>query len=910
MAIEESSSQTHFPQPLEGELNGGLPAPRPGGEEHAGQVLAADDKTVISRLPPLEYLQPTDLHHLQLGKALVGKRLEHYDLDEFVGGGGMGAVFRATDTRLGRTVAVKVLSRDHSDEETIRRFRNEAQSAARLDHPNIARVYYVGEDHGWNFIVFEFIEGTNLRDLVEKQGPLELPSALRYVLQVAEAIEHSSSRDVIHRDIKPSNVLVTTSGLVKLVDMGLARLHQVETSSNDLTASGVTLGTFDYISPEQAREPRSADVRSDIYSLGCTLYYMLAAQPPFPEGTALQKLIKHSSDAPPDVREFRPELPVQVAALVAKMLAKRPALRQQNAAELIIDILAVGQDLGLANLGYEGVAPLAPAASKSARWAQAVQVLAAAAVLIAATILLDLYLSSRRTAGDFVMRPRIQAGALEPGAVDSAATSDVVRSPAIGGQLKQQPEAADSLSSDRQAPAASSAGRAAPLAARSETSGPPIGPNAADQAFSLSAPPSEGAIQIDSLAGDVDPSALLEATPAARSIAAKRIVVSGDRQNATDVESEYVTTLQEAVRRAAALGIGEIELRLNGRLMERPMDIVNPRLTLRAAMGYRPIIVFQPSVTDRQMIRLTSGSVSRLSIQGVELRMELPTESADGWALIAMGTGQSLELSQCVLTVEGGDDEAELMHDQVAMIAVQPRRASDILTVMDPQLAMGQAATIGLDRCIARGEATLVMMPDEAPLTLRWKQGLLATSRRLIEIGGSATSPKWFEKIDIDLESVTAYCRQGLHQMRRGPGKAYQFALNVNTKQCIVMTDLDAPLYEYLGVTSLTDDDLQATGDFNRYPYLDVIFLRLRGSGAGEVQDFVLGRGPWSSESHSQVGIPWRPPSRNTPAHLLTKYDFVADTALPVDAGFDPLQLPESGSSVPAAVIESVAPPP
>ncbi|HEY2413923.1 MAG TPA: serine/threonine-protein kinase, partial [Pirellulaceae bacterium] len=294
-------------------------------------VPAPEDKTVITKRPPMSLEQmPTATLLPNPAASLTGMRLEHYELVEFVGGGGMGSVYRATDTRLGRTVAVKVLSRDQGDEETIRRFRIEAQSAARLDHPNIARVYYVGEDQGVNFIVFEFIEGVNLRDEVQASGPIDLERALYYTLQIAQALGHSSGRDVIHRDIKPSNVLLTAAGQVKLVDMGLARLHQVEPSANDLTASGVMLGTFDYISPEQARDPRVADVRSDLYSLGCTLFFMLAGQPPFPEGTALQKVLRHSTDEPPDVRQFRPELGTRVAALVSRLLSKKPSQRHQS----------------------------------------------------------------------------------------------------------------------------------------------------------------------------------------------------------------------------------------------------------------------------------------------------------------------------------------------------------------------------------------------------------------------------------------------------------------------------------------------------------------------------------------------------------------------------------------------------
>jgi len=294
-----------------------------------------------------------------LGRRLEGQRLGHYLLEQFVGGGGMGAVFRATDTRLSRVVAVKVMARDRTDEDTLRRFQNEAQSAARLDHPNIARVYYVGEDAGLNFIVFEYIEGVNIRDYVLRRGPLPLEEAVNFTMQLAEALEHAHQRSVVHRDIKPSNVLVTGNGQLKLVDMGLARMHQVKASDAELTATGVTLGTFDYISPEQAKDPRSADVRSDLYSLGCTLFFMLTGRPPFPDGTVLQKLLSHSSEPPPSLLALRGDLDPELAELVEKLLAKQPSQRHQTPGELIGALLLIADRLGFDRLARTGVVVMA-----------------------------------------------------------------------------------------------------------------------------------------------------------------------------------------------------------------------------------------------------------------------------------------------------------------------------------------------------------------------------------------------------------------------------------------------------------------------------------------------------------------------------------------------------------------------
>src|SRR5207249_3285433 len=193
---------------------------------------------------------------------------------EPIGVGGMAAVIRARDTQLDRTVALKILPPEMAaDLENVRRFHQEARAAAKLDHENIARVFFCGEDQGLHFIAFEFVEGENLRTVIEQRGRIPVPEAILYLLQIATGLAHAAARGVVHRDIKPSNIIISSNGRAKLVDMGLARSLDPHIDDG-LTQSGVTLGTFDYISPEQALEPRDADVRSDIYSLGCSFYHV------------------------------------------------------------------------------------------------------------------------------------------------------------------------------------------------------------------------------------------------------------------------------------------------------------------------------------------------------------------------------------------------------------------------------------------------------------------------------------------------------------------------------------------------------------------------------------------------------------------------------------------------------------
>jgi serine/threonine protein kinase len=317
----------------------------------SGDAHASDDApTIISKG------QPRPAQASPAAESLRGRKLAHFELLEPIGVGGMAAVLRAMDTQLDRTVALKVLPPEMAtDPENVRRFHQEARSAAKLDHENIARVFYCGEDQKLHFIAFEFVEGENLRTLFDKRGPLPVPEAIHYMLQIATGLAHAAARGVVHRDIKPSNIIISPNGRAKLVDMGLARMAETK-SEEGLTHSGVTLGTFDYISPEQALEPRDADVRSDIYSLGCTFYHVLTGNAPVPEGTAAKKLHHHQHEAPLDPRELNPNIPDDVAAILARMMAKDPADRYQRAEHLVQHLLQAARKLGIAPPAPEGAA--------------------------------------------------------------------------------------------------------------------------------------------------------------------------------------------------------------------------------------------------------------------------------------------------------------------------------------------------------------------------------------------------------------------------------------------------------------------------------------------------------------------------------------------------------------------------
>lgn len=874
-----------------------------------GDVLP-DEKTVISAaksITPLSEL-PIPLgkhaaHHL--GETLIGRRLEHYDLVEFVGGGGMGAVFRANDTRLGRTVAVKVLSRDQSSEENVRRFRNEAQSAARLDHRYIARVHYVGEDAGLNFIVFEFIEGINLRELVQQKGPLPLDEALRYTMEVAEALAHASARDVVHRDIKPSNVLVTPAGQVKVVDMGLARLHQVDSSFDDLTASGVTLGTFDYISPEQARDPRAADVRSDIYSLGCTLYFMLVGKPPFPDGSALQKLLRHNGVDPPDVRLFRPELPPAIGALLGKMLAKRPVQRQQSAEELVAEIERMARDLGY-DIGSSAVdLSLAQGAPRPAWVNWAATIIAPLVVLGVALAVLEYATAPAADERNWQLRPAVASSPSNP-----ATVAPKVETPAVPAAAPGKGSNDSETNSNGNGQTLVDPGNRVPMVdsptvAELINNPPQVGPPpdlVANRVNPSTTPPTEVAV--------VPPKPPVP----------KVIVRPGGIMSA---ETDVVGSLAQGIRRAAEKGITEVELDFNGDSVEHPFEIPAGRMLVHAAPGRKPRIVFRPElstvVDQRQMIRLL-GSSSRLSLQDLDMRLELPAEPSFGWTMFAVHQGQSLDISRCVVTVVDQGSNGAAVHDQVSVVQLQTRRLAEMMK-MEDDMAMIAATSIYLSECFVRGETTFLSVPEELPVRLEWDQGLFISSKRLIETGGTIAKPRWHGRLELALNRVTIAAQQGLFQMKRRSDAAHQLDLEVTSDRSIFTVGAEAPLFEFAGMPNIDEIHFSFSGADNCYPREEMLFVRARPIAPGEAMvDFNLAnRSRWASAERSpDLGVIWQsPPAADLPPHSQLPENYQLSETSPHSAGFrlDDLPRPTEPPAkllkpIPEAAPEAVVPAP
>jgi serine/threonine-protein kinase len=249
----------------------------------------------------------------------------------------MGAVYKAVDTELGRDVALKILAPEMAAKPVmLERFRREARHCAQLRSENIVSIYEFGEDRGHYFLALEYVDGIDLHEYIKRKGQLDPEESRQIIMQAVKALAHVHKQRIVHRDIKPANFLVTRQNgrlIVKLTDLGLAR--QTRDEDFRVTRAGTTVGTADYMSPEQARDSSAADARSDLYSLGCTWYHLLAGRPPFAEGSLMERIYKHIEAEPVDIRQLNPKVPEAMAAVLRRMLAKKPSDRYPSPIALL-----------------------------------------------------------------------------------------------------------------------------------------------------------------------------------------------------------------------------------------------------------------------------------------------------------------------------------------------------------------------------------------------------------------------------------------------------------------------------------------------------------------------------------------------------------------------------------------------
>jgi serine/threonine protein kinase len=895
--------------------------------------LTTEQPTVISNRPPISVPGFSDsVYRIMEGRIMPGDHLGHFELVEYIGGGGMGRVFRATDTRLARTVALKILPPEQAaDPETLQRFQNEAQSAARLDHENIARVHYVGEDRGLNFIAFEFVEGENVRKLLERKGPLPLGEAVSYTLQVAEALAHADARHVVHRDIKPSNVLITPSGRVKLIDMGLARLRHADPAGVELTASGVTLGTFDYIAPEQARDPRNADIRSDIYSLGCTFFYMLTGRPPFPEGTVLQKLLQHQAEPPPDVRQLRPDLPEEANRILQKMMAKDPQRRYGEPGELVADLMFLAEQLGLRPVSPSSTVWLPVSPPKVSFFPRHLPWIASVAALVCIVIGLDIFWkfsspaeppqsallfgpeefvpelpapnhngSKAQSADTEIIKssptnsePSSEkpAGVASPAPVPAAETSAASKpGQGLSGPLNNPPPETKNVTAPGESSTIAPQASAKPLDVGGETSNARFGFDSSQSGISLdygdyyaiSLGPTPG-VRPESLrkaAGATSaPAAAGENLPPAENVAKQNnlLVVS----NLAAGENQY-TTLAAAC--AAARNGDIIELRYTGRREERPIRMANLRVTIRAGEGYQPVIIFRPQESDpvkypRSMFTLTSG---RLNIFNLAFEFSVPREiPADNWSLMEIRGGQAVRLEKCSLTVDNASDQLGAYHQDVACFRASTALGADAAVAAANHTAPPLAA-IELVDSVVRGEAVFLAVEDLQPVHLAWDNGMLMTTEHLLSASGGAQSPKPDEMLLIDLRHVTVVARNGLARLASTQAAPYQFTVQFNCIDNIIMTLPEKPLIEQEVIGPLENARRQIVwnGDHNFYQDTKAFWTirSLDAQPASDTLNFEGWRKYWGASRENQPfygHIAWNNlPGPEKPLHLQTPADY------------------------------------
>jgi serine/threonine protein kinase len=304
--------------------------------DEANTVVEVSDEKMADQLVKMGLVNRWQAEQLKRGRTRF--HLKDYQIIDSIGQGGMGQVFKAEHSVMGRVVAIKVLPKSRSTDDAVASFQREIRTLANLDHPNLVRAYDAGHDGNVHFLVTEFVPGTDLRHLVRHAGGMHEQDAATLVRDVARGLEHAHQCGLVHRDVKPGNIMVTPDGMVKVLDLGLAGFLQEELelhgSKEKNSKRGRIVGTADYLAPEVI-EGHPATAASDIYGLGCTLYYAATRKVPFPGGNSVQKCHRHLSERPMDPRRFRQDMSDDFLGILNDMMAKDPLKRIQTAAEVV-----------------------------------------------------------------------------------------------------------------------------------------------------------------------------------------------------------------------------------------------------------------------------------------------------------------------------------------------------------------------------------------------------------------------------------------------------------------------------------------------------------------------------------------------------------------------------------------------
>ncbi len=674
----------------------------------------------------------------------TGIRLAHFEIIRRLGAGGMGAVFRATDLELARDVALKILHpASTQDASLIARFRNEARACASLSHDNIARVFYAGSQDGLYFIAYEFASGRTIRDLITDRGRLSAEDTVNYAIQASLALNHIAEAGIVHRDIKPSNIMLTESGRVKVVDLGLARRDTTD-SIGDITVAGTTLGTFDYIAPEQARDPRNADIRSDVYSLGCTMYHMLTGQPPYPEGTALQKLLDHQGKSPPDPRSINGTVPAELAAITRKMMANSPEHRYQAPGLLLNDLIQMASILGLHSVPAEGVVwkRLSPASAR--------QPLGAVWVFVSVLLICLTAIILQRSPGPMELPPELTVAeegddwtpvdpADYPVKSDPITGSDsetVGGTPLTGSEPLSTPEPAEAVVQGDRPPGSTAS---SPMSADDTAL-------AAAMRNSFPVLPSIGPITPSLVELSLSPA--LWTAPAVNQSGS--IQVGPFILQSSSGATQSYRTLKAAVADSRSGDV--VLLRYNGfpddLPAQPPVRIVGMNLIIRAAEGFRPTLEFdaipEGTVSPGQMFSLRSNG--SLTIRDIDLRL-IPRDGlvADRWSLFHCVGPNRLQLENVSIESRNPDDQPSVLFDLTGESA----------NPANPAESGREESEISLTRVICRGDADGFRIASQPRGRIRLQNCGIALKGSLLDVRGDNSMLPARGALEVYLEHVT-----------------------------------------------------------------------------------------------------------------------------------------------------------